>query len=488
MTSSTEPRAVGRPTSAPELIEAMVDRDSFTLWDQPIERSGADADYQAALTRSRAKSGSDEAVLTGRATIAGQPVALIVSEFAFLGGSIGRATSGRLVAAIQRATAERLPLLAAPASGGTRMQEGTPAFVTMIDISRAIVDHKAAGLPYLVYLRHPTTGGVFASWASLGHLLLAEPGALIGFLGPKVYQTLLGQPFPERIQMAENLLTHGLLDAVVDVLELRTTVGRVLRLASTVPRTPDPAWSRSGSGSTATAPSDAWSSVQLTRRPDRPGLAELLLYGAEDVTPLNGSGTGPGEEALMVALACLAGTPCVVVGQDRRAAAEHRYLGPAALRSARRGMQLAQQLGQPLVCVIDTPGAELSVAAEEGGLAAEIARCLTEMISLTVPSVTALLGAGTGGAALALLPGRRVIAAANAWLAPLPPEGASAIVHRSAAFAAELARQQRIRAVDLQADGIVSVIVPEEPPAHQDPVGFSRRIAAECARQIATQR
>ena len=127
----------------------------------------------------------------------GRRVAVVVCEFDFLAGSIGVAAAERITTAVQRATAERLPLLASPSSGGTRMQEGTVAFLQMVKIAAAVRLHKQAHLPYLVYLRHPTTGGVFASWGSLGHLTFAEPGALIGFLGPRVYELLYGEPFPQ---------------------------------------------------------------------------------------------------------------------------------------------------------------------------------------------------------------------------------------------------------------------------------------------------
>ena len=188
------------------------------------------------------RAGTDESILTGRARIQGHDVALIVGEFRFLGGSIGRAAAGRIVSAVRRATTERLPLIAATASGGTRMQEGTPAFMTMVDISAAVVAHKAAGLPYLAYLRHPTTGGVFASWGSLAHMTIAEPGALIGFLGPVVYETVNGVPFPEGVQVAENLVDKGIVDAVVPVEGLAEIAARALTLLSTTTeRTADPA-------------------------------------------------------------------------------------------------------------------------------------------------------------------------------------------------------------------------------------------------------
>ena len=216
-------------------------------------------------------------------------------------------------------------------------------------------------------------------------------------------------------------------------------------------------------------------------------MRELLRHAADDVLPLNGSRSGETGDALLLALTSFSGTPFILVGQDRRAQSEQRLLGPAALRSARRGMRIAQELRLPLVCVIDTPGADLSAAAEEGALAGEIARCLAEMVELTVPTVSILLGEGTGGGALALLPARRVIAAGNAWLSPLPPEGASAIMHGSAEFAPQMARRQRVRAVDLLADGTVHAVVPERVAAHKDPAGFSRLIAAECVHQIQIQ-
>ncbi|OYO05499.1 carboxyl transferase domain-containing protein [Enemella evansiae] len=496
----------GRP-GARELIAAAVDADSWTSWDEPIpaRAHGTDPDYLAALERARAKAGTDEAVLTGRARIQGHPVALVVSEFAFLGGSVGRATGQRITAAVRRATAEGLPLIAATASGGTRMQEGTPAFVTMIDISRAVVAHKAAGLPYLVYLRHPTTGGVFASWGSLGHIAVAEPGALIGFLGPVVYEALNGRPFPPGVQVAENLRAKGIIDAVAPVDALPTLAARALTLLTPAEdRTPErPPWAAAGSGPRPSGVSrahthrpgtfvpdpdqDAWRDIELTRRPDRPGVRDLLRVVADDVIPLTGTQEGEAGDALFTALAAIDGRSCVIVGQDRRTQLADVPLGPAALRSARRGMRMADELGLPLVCVIDTPGADLSADAEEGALASEIARCLADLVALRVPTVSVILGEGCGGGALALLPARRVIVAEHGWLSPLPPEGASAILFGDTSHAPQLARQQRIRSVDLLAGGTAHVIVPERPAAHLDPEGFCRAVGAEIGRQIGVQ-
>ena len=174
-------------------------------------------------------------MLTGEGTVLGRRVAFVACEFDFLAGSIGVAAAERITAAVERATAEGLPLVASPSSGGTRMQEGTVAFLQMVKIAAAVELHKRAHLPYLVYLRHPTTGGVFASWGSLGHVTAAEPGALIGFLGPRVYEHLYGEPFPADVQTAENLERHGVIDGVVPLEALRSTLDRTLKVVADPP-------------------------------------------------------------------------------------------------------------------------------------------------------------------------------------------------------------------------------------------------------------
>src|SRR6478736_5647754 len=219
-----------RHMNATELLEAVVDPGSFVSWDAEPEQPGLSEEYARDLAKARERSGADESVITGAGLIRGRRVALIVSEFSFLAGSIGHAAAQRIVAAIERATAEGLPLLAGPASGGTRMQEGTLAFLSMVKITGAVRAHRQAGLPYLVYLRHPTTGGVMASWGSLGHITVAEPGALLGFLGPRVYEALYGRPFPDNVQVAENLFDKGLVDAVVPPEQLPDVVHRALSI------------------------------------------------------------------------------------------------------------------------------------------------------------------------------------------------------------------------------------------------------------------
>ncbi|MFE2915864.1 carboxyl transferase domain-containing protein [Kitasatospora indigofera] len=511
--------------TARQFVGLLADPGSFDGWDEPVAHPAADPAYRESLARARERTGLDEAVTTGRVLLAGRPVALVASEFGFLGGSIGVTTAERITRAVERATAEGLPLIALPVSGGTRMQEGSAAFLCMLRVTAAVQAHQAAGLPYLTYLRNPTMGGVFASWGTLGHLVLAEPGARLGFLGPRVYEELRGVPLPDGVQSAETLAGRGLVDAVVAPSELRDVLRRLLSLLcdrpagppaqgprtapvrpGSVPGTPAPGGtSPDGTPPDAPAPDapaqdapapDAWDAVRRSRDPLRPGAREVLRFAAGRPVLLE-SPAGPHgpERALVRALAEFGGRPAMVVGQQRRTGPHEVPFTAADLRAVRRTAQQAEQLGLPLVTVVDTAGAELSAQAELDGVAVEIAHCLTTLLALRTPVLAVLLGQGSGGGALALLPADRVIAARHAWLAPLPPEGASAIVHRDGEHAAELARAQGIGAYDLAAVGLVDQVIPELPDAAAEPEAFCARVGlavgaalAELARVPAADR
>src|ERR1700742_4616380 len=237
----------------------MLDEGSFRSWDTPPLEVDASEAYRRELAAASAATGLDESVITGEGTVFGRSVALVACEFDFLAGSIGVAAAERITSAVQRATAERLPLLASPSSGGTRMQEGTVAFLQMVKIAAAVELHKQAHLLYVVYLRHPTTGGVFASWGSLGHVTAAEPGALIGFLGPRVYEHLYGEPFPAGVQTGENLQRHGGVDGVVPLERVGTTIDPPLKAV------PDPPGAPPAAPPTEPLPDvPAWESVEAS--------------------------------------------------------------------------------------------------------------------------------------------------------------------------------------------------------------------------------
>lgn len=509
-------------TSTTDLIAATLDRNTFRSWRfparVPVGSAGPAAPlprYRRRLEREAAATGLDSSVTCGEGSLAGHPVAVIASEFAFLGGSVGAVEAEVVTGAVQRATEAGLPLLVSPASGGTRLQEGAAGLVGMVKIAQAVAAHRAAGLLYLVYLRGPSTGGVLASWGGLGQLTAAEPGALVGFLGPRAVEAVTGAPLPEQVQRAETLAARGVIDAVLDPARLRPALRRVLDVAlsppggtaqppapeaeaeptgadptSAEPTGAEPSGAEpncaepSGADPTGAEPNSAWAAVQATRRPDRPGVRELVRAGeiADTGTPgtvirIGGTGAGERSDGLLTGLTRFGSSSCVLIGQDRRGQTREP-LGPGSLRKARRAIALAAELNLPIVTVIDTGGAELSAAAEHGGLTFEIAGCLSDLATCPQPVVSVLLGAGTGGAAVALAAADRVLCAEHGWLAPMPLEGAAAVLLRDPSRAPQVAADQRITAADLLAAGVVDQVVPERPDAADEPVAFSRRVAA----------
>ncbi len=463
-------------TSAATLIAEILDKDSYISWDKTPYYGDISPDYHQALAKARDKSGVDEAVITGEGTVFGTRVAFVLSEFAFLGGSIGAATARRIIDAIHKATELRLPLLISPSSGGTRMQEGTPAFALMVSITTAVYRHKDAHLPFLVYLRNPTTGGVMASWGSAGHLTFAEPNALLGFLGPRVVELTTGRNMPEGVQSSENLAAKGVIDGVVSPKQLRAAVKKIIEVLLTPPVTAEPVLS----DNPCEVPRPvAWDAITATRHANRPGLQQILnQLGTDQLIELSGTGDGRISPAMKVVLTRIGGRPVVIIGQDRLHQPPHAgtELGPAALRFARRGIALAKALQIPLISIIDTTGAELSQAAEEQGLAGSIARTLGELVDVDVPTVSVILGQGCGGGALAVMPADKVLAASNGWLSPLPPEGASAIIYRDTTHAPQMMAEQGVTAAALLDAGIIDEVIPEYPDAAKEPTAFINRV------------
>jgi len=364
-------------------------------------------------------------------------------------------------------------VLAVTASGGTRMQEGSLAFVQMIKTAQAVREFKSAGLLYVVYLTGPTFGGVLASWGSLGHFNFGMPEAVVGFSGPRTMELTGADRFPPGVQTTDNLMTHGLLDDVLAPDEMRTCMAALL--STLEPRPPDvlsqPPDPQPSSG-------DAWQSIQSSRKSSRPGASDLLALCADELTHIRGDGCGGSDDPACIAgLVRLAGRPCIVIAQDRSATPKGARLGPGGYRKAQRAMCIAAELGLPVVTIVDTPGVELTPAAEEGGLSAEIARCLYQMTGQPTPTLSVLLGEGAGGGALALFPADRVICAEHAWLLPIAPEGASAIVYRSADKAGELAVAQGGASWDLRRFGLVDRIVSEQ-------AGWLQTLAGAVAREL----
>lgn len=414
----------------------------------PVPGRTYSGEYREELARAAARSGQDESVQVGVGRVAGRPVVVIAGEFGFLAGSVGHTAADRVVAGYRHATEHRLPVITLPTSGGTRMQEGTAAFVRMADIARAAAEHRAVGAVRIGWLRDPTTGGVMATWGSYADITASEPGALLGFLGPRVFAALYDRPFPGDVQTAENLRRVGIIDAVVALPDLRRWTEDVLAACSD--DEPRPAAPPTGDVTAV----DSWECVLRSRRPDRPGPQEVVAR-LDRATRLSGTQAGEVGKGVTVTIGRLLGRRAVVVAQNRR------EVVPADLRLAQRGIALAGRLGLPIVTLVDTPGGELSVAAEESAMAGEIARTLAALTTVSVPTVSCVMGQGCGGAALALVPAGRVLCAQYGWISPLPPEGASVISRRTAEHADEMARIQGVGSTALRAAGIVDVVIPE---------------------------
>jgi acyl-CoA carboxylase subunit beta len=449
-------------------VQAVTDPDSFIPWDGAFDAPGPlPRPYSQDLRAAVVATGSNESVLVGEARIGGIRTAILAWEFGFLGGSVGVGTAAVVVAAVRRATAQGMPVVALPRSGGTRMQEGAPAFVQMVAIAAAVAEHRAAGLPYLVHLCGPTTGGVLATLGSAGDITSAEPAAMVGFLGPRAYTAITGRVFPEGIQVAEHLLSRGLVDAVIPWDALRERWATVLGLwadraavaaadedpgpapAAGVPRGPESA-------------AQLWEYVQATRQPERIDSAQFVAAHLSDVVVLPGTMQGQVAEGALVALGRLDGIPVVVTATtDRRSG---RPLTVGGLRTMRRGVALAGRWGLPVVTLVDTLGAQLSVEGEQSGIAGEISRLMLDLVAAPTPTVALLLGAGTGGAALALLATDRIVAGSHTWVAPLAPEGAAAIRHGGTHDPAQLAWEQRIGAHALAELGFIDHVVRESEP------------------------
>ncbi|HEV7772411.1 MAG TPA: carboxyl transferase domain-containing protein [Conexibacter sp.] len=492
MTAGTQPELA----SAHERVALVADDGSFEQWDadvvsdDPLSFSDTKP-YRERLAAAQEATGLGEAVLTGRALLDGRPFAVIAGEFGFLGGSIGVATAERIARAFERAVEERLPVVALTASGGSRMQEGTLAVMGMAKLAAAAGRLRAAGLPYVVCLTHPTTGGVLASWGSLGTVTFALPGALVGFAGPRVVELLTGRPLSPRVQRSETLLAQGLIDGVLSPDSVRAAVVRVMAVTARCTVPAPAANEREGAGASAPVTSverrDAWVSLQHVRDRRRPGAGAVLDTLAEDITVLRGARDGhPDDPVCFAALARLAGFPAVVVAQRRRGDGTPAVMNAAGYRKARRAMALAAELHLPLVTIVDTPGAELSEDAERGGLAGQIAGCLADMAALPVPTLALLLGEGGSGGALALLAADRVLAAEHASLGVIAPEGASAILYRDTDHAAELAATQGGASWQLQAEGIADALIPEPRPAHEEPDAFVARVRAALSTALAS--
>lgn len=432
--------------------------------------------YTARIASAQRGTGHADSVVCCTATIGGLPIVVAAFDFAFMGGSLGSVAGELVTRAAEHALRTRTPLLVISASGGARMQEGALSLMQMAKTARAFADLHDAGVLTVNLNTHPTYGGVTASFATLGDVILTEPGALTGFAGPRVIRQTIQTELPAGFQSAQFQLEHGLADAVVPREQLRETIGGLLRAHTTpgsLPPVPAPA--------VLTSPDDvperpAEEVPGLARDIGRPTALEYIGGVFDHFTELHGDRRTGDDAAVVAGLARLGGRTVVVVGTQKGHSTKElvdRRFGmplPSGYLKALRMYRYAARFGLPVVTFIDTPGAYPGPEAEERGQGHVIAECIAEMSALPVPTVCVITGEGGSGGALALGVGNTVLMLANAYYSVISPEGCSSILWGDASKAADAARALRIGAADLLRFGVVDGVVPEpEAGAHTAP-------------------
>lgn len=463
-------------------LEMILDEGSFEEWDSemPLQNPMEYRGYPEKLASVKAKTGLNEAVVTGKGSINGMKTVIGVCDGRFLMASMGENVGEKITRAVERATSEKLPVIMFCCSGGARMQEGIVSLMQMAKTSAAVKRHSDAGLLYISVLTDPTTGGVTASFAMLGDIILAEPGALIGFAGPRVIEQTIHQKLPKGFQRSEFLLEHGLLDAIVERAQMREVLGSLLELHENAGTKKSMPGERMAEQRTAgkirqgqSVPGqrrDAWERVLTSRSKDRPVGSDYIRAMFTDFQELHGDRLYGDDPAVIGGIARFGGQSVTVIVQEKgsstRENIERNFAmpKPEGYRKALRLMKQAEKFHRPVICFVDTPGAFCGIEAEERGQGEAIARNIYEMSSLKVPVLTIIIGEGGSGGALALATSDEVWILENAVYSILSPEGFASILWKDSSKAKEAAKVMKLTSDCLKEQGIVDKVIFE--PEH----------------------
>lgn len=501
-------------------IRMVADTGTFQEWftdletENPLEYPG----YEEKIANLQEKTKLHEAVTVGKCMVNGLETVLGVCDARFLMGSMGYVVGEKITRAFERATEEKLPVVLFTSSGGARMQEGIVSLMQMAKTSAAIRKHSEAGLFYLPVLTDPTTGGVTASFAMLGDVILAEPGALIGFAGPRVIAQTIGQKLPEGFQRAEFLVEKGIIDGVVERQELKETVWKLLNIhqdalqyihygdTQNVENLPE---IRNSHGKTAGCDKKeltAWERVEISRSKERPTTLSYVQQVFDDFLELHGDRAFRDDGAVIGGIAMFGGQPVTVIGQQKgKNVKENIYrnfgmASPEGYRKALRLMKQAEKFGRPVVTFVDTPGAACGIEAEERGQGEAIARNLLEMSGIQTPMVSILIGEGGSGGALGLAVTDEVWMMENATYSILSPEGFASILWKDGKRAKEASEVMKITAKDLKKLQIIEKVIREPEPANEENLpeiaeeiredldGFLRKSCQKTREQIVEER
>ncbi|MGE9882514.1 acetyl-CoA carboxylase carboxyltransferase subunit alpha [Bariatricus sp. SGI.161] len=471
-------------------VEMIADEGTFEEWDlglttrNPLNYKG----YEEKLEGLKEKTGLEEAVVTGKISINGTETAVGVCDGRFLMASMGEVVGEKIARMVERATQEKLPVILFACSGGARMQEGIVSLMQMAKTSAALKRHSDAGLLYISVLTDPTTGGVTASFAMLGDVILAEPKALIGFAGPRVIEQTIGQKLPKGFQRSEFLLEHGFIDAIVERPQLKETLSQILKLHEKEDAS-NPEKMKSNLAENKSQDMNeigkmktdedlplhnhlagAWDRVLLSRMNDRPVGSDYIQALFTDFVEFHGDRYYGDDKAIIGGVARFHGIPVTVIAQAKGTNTKEnieRNFGmpsPEGYRKALRLMKQAEKFQRPVICFVDTPGAFCGLEAEERGQGEAIARNLYEMSSLKVPVLSVIIGEGGSGGALAMAVADEVWMLENSIYSILSPEGFASILWKDSTKAKEAAEVMRLTAEDLYHMGIVEKVFPE--PSH----------------------
>lgn len=477
-----------------ERIHSLLDVDSFEEAEahmrsgDPLHFSSQGRMYPENLLEEQKRTGIIEAVIIGTGRIAGYTVVLAVMDFRFIGGSMGSVVGEKISCAIELAQKKHVPLLVVSASGGARMHEGIFSLLQMAKTTVALHHFNTAQLPFISILTDPTTGGVTASFAMLGDIILAEPGALIGFAGPRVIEQFTHQKLPKDADTSEFMLAHGMIDGIVPRPLLRETLAQLLyahRVQDTQHFCP-PVRSVTRRAEEAQSRDNPWDQVQIARHIQRPHTADYIHLLCTSFFELRGDRRYGNDPAIIGGIATFLGRTIVIIGQqkghDAQQNQEHNFgmPHPEGYRKAQRLMRYAEKFGLPVICLIDTPGAFPGLEAEQRGQAQAIAESLALMAALRVPTIAVVIGEGGSGGALALGLADRVLMLEHSIYTVASPEAAASILWRDSKLASQAAAAMRITASDLLELGVIDGIIPEPVGgAHLDHKTMSQLLAEQ---------
>ena len=453
-------------------VEMIADEGSFEEWDKempfvnPLDFKG----YEEKVAGLKERTHLNEAVVTGKASINGSPVVLGICDGRFMMASMGHIVGEKIARAVERATEEKFPVIIFACSGGARMQEGIVSLMQMAKTSAALKRHSDAGLLYISVLTDPTTGGVTASFAMLGDIILAEPKALIGFAGPRVIEQTIGQKLPKGFQRSEFLVEHGFVDRIVEREEMKDVLGQILKMhAEKGFKDTDVKAARNMTGGFAKTGKSlsAWERVQLSRKKNRPVGTDYIEALFDDFMEFHGDRYFKDDHAVVGGIAHFHGMPVTVIAQAKGKTTKENLdrnfsmPSPDGYRKALRLMKQAEKFGRPVICFVDTPGAFCGLEAEERGQGEAIARNLYELSGLNVPVLSVVIGEGGSGGALAMAVADEVWMLENAIYSVLSPEGFASILWKDSKRAAEAAEVMKLTADDLKKLGIVEQVIAE---------------------------